>query len=241
MSSINFPPRHTVRCSDYEGFFHTLGVRFIVGGDFNAKHPWWGSRLINPKGRELYKCLINQSLSVLSTGSPTHWPSDPHKNPDLLDFIVYKGIPNHKLEIRSSNELSSDHTPVLVNLNVSVHLNAPKYHVLSSNTNIQQFQQFLDEKLDLNIRIKSEIELDEAVENFTNQIHAAANIATPIPKPSHQKGISNLDISFEIRQLLREKRRLRKRYQLSRNPFDKAMFNKACKDLKSLLNNYKNF
>lgn len=35
-------------------FFRKLGCKFIAGGDHNAKHPWWGSRLANPKGRELY-------------------------------------------------------------------------------------------------------------------------------------------------------------------------------------------
>lgn len=240
VSSIYFPPRHTVHCKNYEDFFNTLGVRFIVGGDFNAKHPWWGSRLVNPKGTELYKCLVNKNLSALSTGSPTHWPSDPRKNPDLLDFIVYKGIQNHKLEIRSSNELSSDHTPVLLNYNVSVQLSTPRYHVLSSNTNIPLFQQYLDDNVNLNINIKSDIELDEAVEHFTKEIHNAANFSTPILNTSSQQHFSNFDVSLEIRQLISEKRRLRKRWQISRNSFDKRLFNKSCKDLKILLNKYKN-
>ena len=81
------------------------------------------------------------------------------------------------------------------------------------------------------LNIKSEIELDEAVEHFTTEIHNAANMSTSIPNSSVQQHFSNFDVSLEIRQLLREKRRLRKRWQISRHPFDKQLFNKSCKDL----------
>lgn len=179
ISAIYFPPRHTIKCQDYENFFNTLGGKFLVGGDFNAKHPWWGSRLINPKGRELYKCLIRKNYSTLSAGSPTYWPSDPRKIPDLLDFIVYKGISNDRLTIANSNDLSSDHTPVLVNLNINHTLNPEKYQILKRNSNISLFQQYLENNVNLNIRLKTEAELDDAVEKFTNLIHTAGSISTP--------------------------------------------------------------
>lgn len=86
--SIYFPPRHNVKCQQYDDFFQNLGSKFIVGGDFNAKHPWWGSRLANPKGKELYKCIQKNHYSSLSTGKPTYWPNDPTKIPDLLDFVL---------------------------------------------------------------------------------------------------------------------------------------------------------
>jgi len=56
--SIYCPPRHSITCTEYEDFFKNLGSRFLVVGDFNAKHPLWGSRLVNPKGRELHKCIL---------------------------------------------------------------------------------------------------------------------------------------------------------------------------------------
>ena len=33
--SIYFPPRHSVKCPDYDQFFKSLGQRFILGGDYN--------------------------------------------------------------------------------------------------------------------------------------------------------------------------------------------------------------
>jgi len=57
VSAIYCPPKHNNKYEDYERFFKTLGNRFTAGGDFNAKHTFWGSRLINTKGRELFKIM----------------------------------------------------------------------------------------------------------------------------------------------------------------------------------------
>ena len=69
VKDLHFPPKYAVKCPDYENFFKTLGLGFLVGSDFNAKYTWWGSRLINPKGRELLKTI---SANNLSGGSPTY-------------------------------------------------------------------------------------------------------------------------------------------------------------------------
>lgn len=55
VSAIYSPPKYNVKKENYIKFFRTLGNYFIVGGDFNAKHNFYGSRLTNTKGRELYK------------------------------------------------------------------------------------------------------------------------------------------------------------------------------------------
>ena len=53
LSSIYCPPRFSVIKEQFEEFFNTLGDRFLACGDYNAKHTYWGSRLMNPKGRQL--------------------------------------------------------------------------------------------------------------------------------------------------------------------------------------------
>ena len=62
----------------YEEFFNTLGDRFLACGDYNAKHTYWGSRLMNPKGRQLYKVLVDSKngIDFMSPGHPTYWPAD---------------------------------------------------------------------------------------------------------------------------------------------------------------------
>ena len=79
----------------------------------NAKHTYWGSRLINPKGRQLYNALINSGgqLDAVSSGKPTHWPTDSKKIPDLIDFAIVKGLIRLEINIESSVDLLYDHSP----------------------------------------------------------------------------------------------------------------------------------
>lgn len=57
ISSLYCPPRHTIKDDQFNDYFKTLGNRFIAGGDYNAKHTFWGSRLTLPRGRELFKSV----------------------------------------------------------------------------------------------------------------------------------------------------------------------------------------
>ena len=50
--SLYSPPRHNIKEDLYKSLFNQIGERFIIGGDFNAKHTICGSRLVTPKGRE---------------------------------------------------------------------------------------------------------------------------------------------------------------------------------------------
>lgn len=43
-----------------------MGLRYLAGGDYNAKHPWWRSRLANPKGIELYKSITNTTVWTIN-------------------------------------------------------------------------------------------------------------------------------------------------------------------------------
>jgi len=73
---------------------------------------------MTPKERQLYNAIIkpNNKLDYVSPGSPTYWPIDPRKVPDLIDFAVTKNVPRNKLSAKALSDLSSDHSPVLVTL-----------------------------------------------------------------------------------------------------------------------------
>ena len=76
-----------------------------MGGDFNAKHTAWGSRLVTTKGRELNQAATELSCSFLSTGEPTYWPTDLNKTPDVIDFFVSKNINSKYTQIESNFDL----------------------------------------------------------------------------------------------------------------------------------------
>ena len=127
--------RHQDKKEQYEEFFKTLGSRFIAGGDFNAKHPFWGSLTINPKGRELIKCIQTKNLLHVSTGKPTYWPSDTNKFPDVIDFCVCKAIPSAIISSKSCLDLSSEHSPIIVSINANINMVTTRAKLHKERTN----------------------------------------------------------------------------------------------------------
>lgn len=57
ISSVYCPPKHVITEEKFSLYLRTLGNRFLSGGDWNAKHTHWGSRLTTTRGRELKKVL----------------------------------------------------------------------------------------------------------------------------------------------------------------------------------------
>ena len=97
IAAVYCPPKHAVKAEQFLNFFTILGQRFLAGGDYNAKHCHWGSRLTTPKGREIFTARQTENLAHISTGEPTCWPSDRRKMSDFIDFGVVKRIPTQNL------------------------------------------------------------------------------------------------------------------------------------------------
>lgn len=233
ISAIYCPPKHAIKEDDFTKFFNTLSSRFIAANDYNAKHPWWGSRLSTPtpRGKQLYQAIQKNKLYVLSTGEPTYWPTDPHKIPDLLDFCVIKGISQHYLDIKSSLDLSSDHTPLIANVSSSVIVKHAPPTLHTRKTNWDTYRCLLNEKVNCNIPLKTEEQRETAIEHFTVSIQEAAWEATP----TIFNKATPLETSDSIKRLIAEKRKLRKQWQQSRNPVNKTRLNRATRRLKKLL------
>ena len=81
-SAVYYPPRHSIAKENFDSLFDVLGNRFIAGGDYNAKHTQWGSRLVTARGKNLLKSIITNNLNYLTTYEPTYWPTDTNKIPD---------------------------------------------------------------------------------------------------------------------------------------------------------------
>ena len=236
ISAIYCPPKHTIKKEQFETFYKTLGPRFIAGGDYNAKHSEWGSRLITPKGRELYKAIQNSGFSTLSTGEPTYWPTDNKKTPDIIDFCVFKGISNNYLKAESCLDLSSDHSPIIVTYSTQILEQLPRRSLCNRNTNWTLFQALIDEKLSCNIPLRTEENINQGIDILNKIIQEAAKEATPIIKK--YKLIENCPLI--VKQKIAEKRKIRRSWQNCRSPNEKTKYNRACKQLKHLLNEIKN-
>ena len=125
-----------------------------------------------------------------------------------MDFVVYSGISSYLLDILDSDELSSDHSPLIVNFNTCCSTINKTYKVISPRTDLNSFKHWLETNINLNVRIKDGYELDDAVERFTNLIHEAAFLSTPTT--TQTSNTNKVLVSAEIRDLIRNKRKLRK-------------------------------
>lgn len=161
IAAIYCPPRHSIKSEKFSEFFNTLGNRFLAGGDYNSKHSFWGSRLINPKGRQLYLTLQKNKLDYLSTGEPTYWPTDPNKLPDLVDFCIVKGIPTNQCRATSSLDLSSDHSPVIISVSTTIQQTSNPPTLCNRHTNWNRFREIIQNNLDIMVPLKTPSDIAE--------------------------------------------------------------------------------
>lgn len=231
LSAVYCPPRHNNNRDNYTNFFKTLGNRFLAGGDYNAKHTHWGSRLTNTKGRELLATIEKGNFNYLSTGEPTYWPTDRAKIPDLLDFCITKGIDTKKCKIESCWDLSSDHSPIIVSLHQDVIKMQKQPTLTSKKTNWYSFREKLDELITLEIPLKTAHDVEIATEILSKSIQTSAWSATP---ESHETETTE-ECPMVIKEMIINKRQLRKRWSTTRATIDKRRFNRSARNLKSIL------
>ena len=94
----------------------------------------------------------------------------------------------------------------------------------------------MNDQVACNIPLKTAEDLELAVNNFNIIIQEAAWTATPEVKSMEAQDVCSTNVKAKIV----EKRKLRKVWQTTRSPHNKAKLNKAVKQLKQLLNEEKN-
>jgi len=74
------------------------------------------------------------------------------------------------------------------------------------------------------VRLRTPIEIDSAIEQLTNNVIKAAKLATP-----EISARSNHEITYpiEIKELVKEKRKARKKWHRTRDPLDKTIWNQT--------------
>lgn len=236
ISAIYCPPRYSVKTDQYMTFLNGLGNRFILGGDFNAKNTFWGSRLTTTKGRELLCAIEETQCKALSTGKPTYWPTDPNKIPDLIDFFIYKNLSPNLLRIEEGYDMSSDHSPIILTVSESLMLKENYPTLVNKNTDWASFKIDLDSIIDLKVPLKKPEDLDRDIRQFINQIQQCAWKNTPTFKLKNRLTY----YPAEITKLIAEKRRQRRIWQQTRFPQDKRLLNNLTKQLRNAIQKFKN-
>lgn len=231
------PPKHKIKKEQWSQYFNTLGPRFTAGGDYNAKHPHWGSRLATTRGRQLKLSIDSNNLTTLSTAEPTHWPSDTNKLPDIIDFFICKGMSQYFISINSCLDGSSNHTPVFLTISTILLECETIPKLYNKFTDWDSFGDIIHRRLNLNIALKSPEDIETAATEFINLIQVACWSTTPDKPYNKQKHNS---IPWEVRNKILEKRRLRRVWHCSRHQEDKKLYNKAMVELREMIKNAKN-
>jgi len=138
----------------------------ILRGELRAR--CWGCWVTNPRGNSLLHSVISKILQVISPTNPTYWPTSPRKRPDILDIFVTK-IPGtlHSL-ITNLHALCLDHSPILLSIDCQPLSNQHTPTTLHSHINWDNFHKSILQKASLKVRLKTNNDIDEAVNLFTN-------------------------------------------------------------------------
>ena len=237
IAAVYCPPKHKITPPQYETFFNSLGHYFIVGGDLNAKNQIWGCHSTNPKGHALLQIINSNHYSTITPSNPTYWPTSPRKRPDILDIFIVK-IPNNiNHQIQNLLDPCSDHSPILLSIDALPSYQNTKPTLINGLMNWDKFRKTIDQKINLNTRLKSPDDIEDAVSHFTENIQSAAwNASTKTQKHSS----NSLLIPTHIRELIAHKRRARSRWQRTRLPSDKNYYNNLTQTLKRKLSQIRN-
>lgn len=234
IAAVYCPPKYAIKSDQFEEFFKKFEGKTLIAGDFNAKSPLWGSRLTSPKGRQLVHAINKLNLRCISGGTPTYWPSDRRKIPDIIDFVITNQINNDQISAKTTTDLSSDHTPTIIN----VSLMPSKTHDVEEikTINWHKYQELIKEKFNPNIKLKTPEDLDCGVEYLNDIITNCLELATTSKRPP----LTPVSYSSIIVDLLSKKRKAKRRWQSCRSPRAKHELNIATDELKKKLNEFEN-
>lgn len=235
IASIYSPPKHSISEEDFTQALGQLGNRFIIGGDFNAKHTFWGSRVCQSRGSALYRYVQLNDCIPLSTGKPTYWPTDIMKKPDLLDFFIMRNISVNYALVDECFDLSSDHSPVILTLSQQI-IRKPHNQVLvNKKTDWEQFKIDVNQCIDLGGDLHSPEEVDIQLEHVVFAIQDAAWQNTP----QIARKLKGLNYPSEVLEIIKRKRKARQKWQITRFPAHKAEWYKLTNELRTMMSEIK--
>jgi len=162
---------------------------------------------------------------------PTYWPSHQNRRPDILDIFIAKVPRNYNLNVSNINDLSSDHSPIILEFNSPPSNNLVKNPQLPGKIDWPIFQTTIETRTQLNPSLKSNEDIDASILKLTTDIHECLQLATT---PS-STNTTNYPLPNHIKYLIHKKRKARSRWQSHKYPPDKLIFNQLKNKLSKAL------
>lgn len=205
LSIINVycPPNINLPISFWSNLMDSITTPFMIGGDFNAQNPIWGSGFRNPSGKVLEDFILGEDICILNNGSPTRI-SPPGENPSAPDITLCSSC----LRVNSQWEVisdpgGSDHFPLMTSLCFFPLSSPPSHSRFSSRRfNTAQADWFrFQEVIDNNIRNNR----PNSILEFRDLVVEAAEFCIPLRRPfqpsspTYRKSWWNDDLSLAVK------------------------------------------
>jgi hypothetical protein len=207
-----------------------------MAGDLNAKHVDWNPRLITVRGKLLRDYADRHSCLIHGPDSPTTVFYNPSATPDVLDIALTKNL-RTPVHLIACSALSSDHLPVLIDTTCRSSFVNPPDSPDFKRTEWPRFQACLDNVIPFNTQTTDEAGIDTCVESLTSAISGALEVATPKSRP---RADPRHPIPARIQDEIRLKNRLRRQWQLTRDPTLKAEVNRLQRSVTLQLQKWRN-
>jgi hypothetical protein len=118
-------------------------------------------------------------MVIHTTGRPTYWPTDRNKIPDVIDFYIRKKVPMHYMKIEDSYDLDSHYSPIIMTLSNKIIKKEANPTLTNKFTDWESFQSELNEKIQLNVPLRTRQQLDIETERIADLIQEVSWNNTP--------------------------------------------------------------
>jgi hypothetical protein len=198
------------------------GLPVLMAGDLNAKHVEWNSRMTTRRGKHLRDYADGNSCLIFGPDTPTTNPYNPSVTPDVLDTVLTQNL-SFPVSLTSCPALGRDHLEVLIDTACRSSFLQPPDRPDFRRTDWDKFQSHLEDQIPFDPELLNGMAIDTCVENFFGAVLKALEASTPKRRPRDDPRPS---IPAGIQDELRLKNRLRRRWQITRDPALKAEVNR---------------
>ena len=229
IASVYARPTQNPTTSDLDNIFDS-DIPTIAAGDFNAKHVSWDRKTCR-MGKLIFNYAKDKGVKIITPSSPTHFGSN--HDPTTIDFALANKL-NYSYNIYSVSALSSDHDPVILELASAVPLE--NYPLRKHTVNWESYHHHTYHNITYPSRLTTHSQINEAIHTYNIQLKTAINAAT-IHSPADQPSF----LPRNILNLIKNKNRTRKHWQLTRDPLIKTSLNFQITLIKLKIADFKNY
>lgn len=210
---------------------------YYICGDFNAKHREWNCNVANKAGTILQD--MSGEFVIYYPDSPTYYPEDPNKSESTIDLM----LSNSSLETTEPKctEAMSDHCAVYFQIKLS-NINRAEnkaYRYDYRNANWKKYKSYITRHIEENT-FENPCTTEDGIKSHIMFLSELIIQARNTSVKTKLINFESTRLTPEIRDLIKTKKTLRRRWQRSRNNELKAEINFLQKKINEKIKELKN-